>query len=363
MDIIFNLFKVRFYLMDKILVDNDILPSRDDRVNIFINIEPILRKLLTVNGDELSKVSRINIKDLTSNIINLAAHYRLFFSKNKTYSRIYLYIPTPLDSYANSTFIDSYRELYNHNMTKNTKYKNLSNAIRDSIDIVQLICEYIEGVYFIESGATENSLVPYIVNKDNNDNYKNFIVSSDPYDYQYVNYGFNVIVPKKDDSHIINKDNLIDHIKFKNRCNSQYNPNNNLFTFIHSLMGDQRRGIPRISRMGLSTILKTIDKAIVSNKITDNTFNINILLPIIKEEYINDILNNYYCTDIVSQYDRIHHCDSYFIIKQIKDKYDSDALKEVNNTYFSDTPIMLIEAMSGSSYKDTNDDIFSLRRS
>lgn len=364
MDRTFNLFKVRFNVLDDLFSQQCKHITPNSRVNVYINMEPVLRKLLSVTNENYSRVSKINLKEFTSNIINLAAHYRLFFSKHKLYSKIYVYIPTPQSSYINTSFIDEYRQGYYHNMTKNAKYKNLGNVISDSQEIVQLISEYIEGVYFIESGSIENSLIPYIINSENNDNFDNFIVSNDPYDFQYVNHGFNIIVPKKENSYIVNKDNLIDILKQREHVESDIEPGSLVYPFILSIMGDKRRNIPKISRMGLVTILKTIDKAIKQNIITDRTFNINLLSGIVREDYASILLNNFYCTDIKSQFSRLGQYDTYFITKQIKDKYDEESLKKINDLYFSETPIMLLEACSGSRFKETerSTDIFNLRK-
>lgn len=364
MDRTFNLFKVRFSVMDELFSRQCKYITKDSRVNVFINMEPVLRKLLSITNENYSRVSRINLKEFTSNIINLAAHYRLFFTKNKLYSRIYVYIPTPQSSYINSTFIQEYRQGYYHNMTKNTKYKNLGNVISDSQDIVQLISEYIEGVYFIESGSIENSLIPYIVNSENNDNFHNFIVSNDPYDFQYANLGYDIIVPKKENSYIVNKSNVIENLKVREHVVSELEPDGMVYPFILSIMGDKRRDIPKISRMGLVTILKTIDRAIKENIITEKTFNINLLANIVRDDYTTTLLNNFYATDIKSQFNRLGQYDVYFITKQIKDKFDEESLKKINDLYFSETPIMLLEACSGTQYKDVDKatDIFNLRK-
>lgn len=364
MDRTFNLFKVRFAILDELFSKNCQYITKDSRINVFINMEPILRKLLSITNEDYSRVSKINLKEFTSNIINIAAHYRLFFSKHKLYSRIYVYIPTPQSAYINTSFIEEYRQLYYHNMTKNAKYKNLGNIISDSQEIVQLISEYIEGVYFIESGSIENSLIPYIINSENNDNFHNFIVSNDPYDFQYVNMGFDIIVPRKEKSFIVNKENIIKRLKEKEGVDTELEPSSMVYSFILSIMGDKRRNIPKISRMGLTTILKTIDKAVANNIITDKTFNINLLSSIVREDYTSILLNNFYATDIKSQFNRLGQYDIYFITKQIKDKYDEESLKKINDLYFSETPIMLLEACSGTRFKEVEKatDIFNLRK-
>lgn len=365
MDATFNLFKVRFTVLDELLSSECKYLTKDSKVNVYINLEQVMRKLLNVTNEKYSRVSKINVKEFTSNVINLASHYRLFFSKNKMYSRIYLYFPTPQSSYINSSLVSDYRDTYYRNLTKHPQYKNLGNIVSDSIDIIQLICEYIEGVYFIESGSIENSLIPLIVDREQDENgFNNFIVSNDPYDFQYVNYGFDIIYPKKENSRIINKDNLMETVKDIERVQSDSNPNTMTYPFMLSIIGDKRRNIPKMSRMGLATILKTIDKAIEKQVITDKTFNINMLVNIVRDDFKATLLNNYYAIDLNTQINMLGSHDIYFITKQIKDKFDDDSLKKINDLYFSEVPIQLIEVCSGTKYKDKEDssDLFKLRR-
>ena len=82
--------------------------------------------------------------------------------------------------------------------------------ITETIPFLHLITEYIDGVYFIESSQVENSLVPYIIEKENN-NKINFIISGDIYDIQMVNHNFNVILPKGDNSFICTDKNIINY--------------------------------------------------------------------------------------------------------------------------------------------------------
>lgn len=353
MDAIFNLFKVRFNDLDRIISTN--CPDIDPRtkVNVYINLEPVLRKLMSVYTNNYTKVSKIDLKEFTSNVINLAAHYRLFFSKNKLYSRIYLYIPTPQPSYINSSFNNEYRQTYYHNMTKNVRYKNMTNMVSDATEIVQLICEYIEGVYFIESGSIENSVVPMIIKKENKDNYYDFIISTDIYDFQYVNYGFDVIVPKKEKSYILNKSNLIETIKLKEHVINDITVPSEMLPFILSVLGSKRRDIQKVTRMGFITILKTIDKARKNNLINDSTFNINLLCSIVRSDLACSLLNNFYMTDINSQYSTLGQYDTYFITKQIKDKFDDESLKKINDKFFGENPIMLVEVTSGTNLKQS----------
>ena len=102
MDPLFNMFKIRFTILDNIISsNNDIKP--DDKINVFINVESILKLFMNIKMEEYLRVSNEErVLEFISNLINLAAHYRLYFSKNKLYSRVYLIMPNILSERFNN---------------------------------------------------------------------------------------------------------------------------------------------------------------------------------------------------------------------------------------------------------------------
>lgn len=345
MDVIFNLFKVKYTKLDELIMRQCKEIGPDSKVNVFINLEPVLKKLVASNIDEYLKVKTEEKSfELISNIINLAAHYRLFFTKNKLYSKIYLYLNYPFKTnYKNRLINPDYRKNYQHKYTKDTKTLVLSNSLENVLPFVKIILEYIEGVYLIESDYIESALVPLIVTKEYPSNALNFIVTTDKYEYQYVNKGFYIIRPKQDVSYIVSRKNLIEMIKLEEKVLTDKTVNPDLYPFILSLLGDKYRNIEKIKRVGLTSILKMINSAIENNIIGKDVTNINILSNIIKEEYRGMILSNYYCIDLDTQYNLLNYKDLYEITSQIVDKFDNIALKKINDQYFSNYPIYLLE--------------------
>lgn len=364
MEAIFNLYKVKFEYLNSLMrkYDNDLQEGR--KVNLFINLESVVRMLLNINTNDLAKVSQVNLTTVSSNIINLASHYRLYFSKRNMYSRIYLYFPSALKTYLNSSIVEGYRQTYYEKVCRNPNTKVISNSILDSTDIVKIICEYIEGVYFVESGNIENSLIPYIIYKENNDSkFRNFILSDDIYDFQYVNYGFEIIYPRKENSDFITKSNLIEFIKNKEDVDNESSFSSNILPFVLSIVGDKRRSIPKISGLGFKKVFKAITKAIENKSINENTDNINILSTIIKNEYQKKLISNHSVIDLNTQFNLLGRHDIYNIMKQVVDKFDDDSLKKLNSIYFSESPINLLEVTSGTNYKDDDviKNLFKLR--
>jgi hypothetical protein len=319
--------------------------TKDSKVNLFINLEPILKRLVSSNIDEYLKV-KTNEKsfEMISNIINLAAHYRLFFAKNKIYSNIYMYIGYPFKvEYKNRNINPNYRDYYEHKYTKDPKTTILTNTLNNVLPFVKIILEYVEGVYLIESDTLESSTVPNLIMREFPTNNVNFILSTDRYDYQYAVKGAYIIRPKLQDSYLVSKTNLMNMIKLEDKIVNDIEVGTNFFPFILSLLGDKYRNIEKIKRIGLGNLLKLINKAIDENLIGKDVSNINLLSKIVKEEYRALLLTNYYCTDIDTQLQMMNVRDVYNVTKQIIDKFDNVALKKINNDYFKHYPIYLIE--------------------
>lgn len=345
MDPLFNMFKVKFAKLDELLTKHCTEITRDSRVNFFINLEPILKKLVGANIEDYLKVrTEEKTFEMISNIINLAAHYRLFFTKNKLHSKIYMYLNYPFKTmYKNRLMNPEYRKYYQHRYSKDARTIVLGNTIDNVIPFSKIILEYVDGVYLIQSESIESSLVPHIIAKESPSNTVNFVLSTDKYDYQYANKGFYVIRPKQDESYIVTDKNLINILKTEEKIVNDIEVGAHFYPFILSLLGDKYRNIDKIKRIGLSSLLKTINKAIEEDIIGKDVSNINILSSIIKEEYRGLLLTNYYCTDIDTQFNLLNIKDLHSITSQLTDKFDNVALKNINDQYFRNHPLLLLE--------------------
>lgn len=361
MEALFNLFKVRFTILDELMRKECHHIKYGDKINVFINLDCVVRRLMRIPTERYSRISKISTQEFTANVLNLAAHYRLYFSKHKLYSKVYIYFTSPMKEYKNTTYNDKYRSNWYSKLCLHPDYKIIGKTIRESSEIIQIISEYIEGVYFVQSGNIEGSVLPYIITHESDDECHNFIVTTDLYDFQYVNQGFNIVFPKKEESLILNDKNMMDFVKMMSNVDNKIKtPNVLTYPFILSVLGDTRRDIPRMSRFGMTTILKTINSCIEKQIITDRSFNINMMLKVVKEEARSILLDNYYTVDLQSQFKVLYSNDIHSIMKQIKDKFDNLSLKELNQTYFSEVPIQLIELCSGAQYKE-NKKFFKLK--
>lgn len=346
LDLYFNMFKIKYSKLDELLVN---IPfDKGEEIIIFINLESILKKITSTITDRENMLfsSKRNII-LTSCVFNLIAHYRYYFYKKSICSRIYVYGPESIDmNYLNREYNKDYRT---HMMLLNTEQTtSIGKTYEDSIKMIKTILNYVEGVNFITSGIIEPSVIPLIItNYLKTDNKKNFIITDDRYDYQYIKDYFMILKPRMEKSIVIDHGNIMEVLKEKTKCNNIPNPEINFLPFIISILGDKYRNIDKIKGMGISKIFKEIDKGLKNNLVTNDINNINSLSCLINETYHNDFLINYMTTSIYEQYKKLSDVELKYITNQIIDKYDGGYMKVVNNEYFIDNPLNIIEINSG----------------
>lgn len=354
MDLFFNLFKIRFNIME-ILISNCCEElNKDSEVVIHINLEPVIKKIISSGiNDELKIRTDERVLEFISCVFNLAAHYRLFFSKHKIYSKVFVYYGYPTNAnYINKEVNSEYRDNSINMMSKNPKTSSLRIVLNDAIPMLKTIFEYIEGVYFIESDNIEPSLIPYINYKENDDKI-HFLVTNDKYEYQYANLkNFYILRPKQENSYILYRGNVIEQMKYESKMVNDITVAPEMISFILAILGNDIRNIPKIKRMGLATILKLLDKGKKEGLISDNVNNIFILSRIIKDEYVEQITNNYLCTDLEAQYNKLKSKDLYHYNNQIIDKFDNKQLKKLNDKYFNKYPLYIMEIQSSLKHKN-----------
>lgn len=322
--------------------------NKHDGINLFINLECIIRKMSTANiEDYLTVRDNDKVLEFVSNVVNLCSHYRAYFTRHKIQSRIYIYMTYPFEDchFKNAMFVEEYRSYYVTKYSSNIKHTHLKDTINSAIPLLKIIVEYLFGVYFIHDNSMEITCVPLIVNKINDDNWHNMILTNDMYEYQYARFDkYSIMRPDRENSKILTNKNVIEYVFKGTNSNFTFTPE--FLPFILSIIGDKQRSIPKLKSYGLTTIGKGIQKSIDDANISNDTTNIHLLLDIIKKEYHEQLLNNYYATDLSYQSALLNARDTHLITSLLIDKFNNSALQQLNDVYFEYHPMYLIELAS-----------------
>lgn len=356
-DAIFNLRKVKFSKLDVLFSDLEI-KEMVQKVNIFINLESLFRKIHNKYVEEqLIALQKKELKEfhmnLISNVLNLAAHYRLYFNKNKIGTNIVFYIQE-MDKYVNLNnvqYCKNYRKSFIRKYTDHPELVTVNNVIRSTLNALDTIVTYVEDVYLVSSDRVESSVIPLaLIDGKVLDGNLNLMVTTDPYDMQYVNKNFIIIYPAGEESMIVTKKNLFDVFRINEILTVEGSLPTYLLTFILSVIGDKNRGIDKVKGTSFNKVFKTLLKVYDKLGITEDDYiGFEELVSAIKDDP-NDpngnkkrVVDNYYATDLSSQVRMISKVQMNHLTDCLTNTYESGALTGINDKYFSTAPINVRE--------------------
>lgn len=356
-DAIFNLRKVKFSKLDVLFSDLEI-KEMVQKVNIFINLESLFRKIHNKYVEEqLIALQKKELKEfhmnLISNVLNLAAHYRLYFNKNKIGTNIVFYIQE-MDKYVNLNnvqYCKNYRKSFIRKYTDHPELVTVNNVIRSTLNALDTIVTYVEDVYLVSSDRVESSVIPLaLIDGKVLDGNLNLMVTTDPYDMQYVNKNFVIIYPAGEESMIVTKKNLFDVFRINEILTVEGSLPTYLLTFILSVIGDKNRGIDKVKGTSFNKVFKTLLKVYDKLGITEDDYiGFEELVSAIKDDP-NDpngnkkrVVDNYYATDLSSQVRMISKVQMNHLTDCLINTYESGALTGINDKYFSTAPINVRE--------------------
>lgn len=350
-DMIFNSFKIKYALMDQFIEENELKFNNKRPVNIFINFDCIMKSLANkeINDFSTSNDSKKLALRVIGNIINLASHYRHYFYKRRIYTRIIIFSTFPVErhEYKNRVFNPHYKKNFDDKIVNiNTPATRI--IINQAIPMLKIIFDYIEDVHFITTDNLESSIIPLVYLRDiqKETESDNIIITKDKFDYQYVAKDFILFRPKLADSYCITRDNLIQTLIDENDLKCKETVDASFINFINSVVGDGYRNVPKLKRVGISTLLKFINKGIKENIISPRDNSIYLLSELVKPEFRRELMNNYRILDLDGQYMTVTISDKYNIKTQCDNKFDNNSLKELVNNYFTDFPVYIDELVN-----------------
>ena len=345
MERIFNAYKIRYNIMNQYL-----LPVRASRkiqtINIFINVDDFYHKLHRPNTDrEFQTTGKNASKQVVSNIINLAAHYKHWAVKEHLSPTIYL-VYTTSKVFRNEMTLSNYRDHYQKiSDIHNPDFFYVNNALSNSFSILQIITKYIPRIYAIDSNYIEPSVIPLYLSNLNPADY-NLLISRDEYDLQYTYLDkWGVLLPKGDVSNFITSGNLWSYIQIKEKLDSNFYYHPETFIWAKAIVGDKYRSIPKLTRTSWKTVIKYMEQfsSVGNDSVEILELQLKRLAHYISSKKIEDtdFNHNLYCTSIKQQLDRLMEVDKIMIRQQLTDMEDHQSLQQSNQTLFKEFPLNL----------------------
>lgn len=327
------------------MVNKAFVGSSADTVNVYVDLYSMLKQLYNNQGYNIEDYTKV-----TSNIINICAHYREFFRTRYRVESKYFIVYSKNTPYINNQFYPEYNAKNNHAFNSN---KLIDDMIIHNTILLETLCPYLPDIHFIK-GEFESSVIIYdlICRNELVDNSPHIVLTKDPYAYQLVPMRDNITVfrPKKnkgiDVSYFINKNNLM-HTYLTER---KVKINDNYITLspmtlslIMALSSVKERNIKSMLNInsainmvydaikefklinGYNSDFNTIWNALDHRKIKVSQLNFEYRLKAIDVHFQHSIfINTAECKDI-----------------NLSNLYDPQTVKDINNKYFINNPLDL----------------------
>ena len=344
-------YMVRWNILDPLVHSNALNIMPGDELNIFINFESVLRNM-AMNSKKLQHdliyYKQNIVIELESAILNLMAHYRLYFEKKeKCNTNLYFYYTdlTCGDPQEMQLYNKFYRSYYKNRYMQNPNFRNMGQILTDIIiPEVELIISYIPNCYFIKSKTFDSSIIPRAISATSSR--KNVIVTGDIFDTLYMfDPNFMVIYVKNRFQHfnvyteieavvqsIVKDVNPFDLNIFQSEL---------YFRLLLAVKGSKIRNIKAAKGFGYVQFTNIIKQGIANGVILKDFSAINSIISLFPEKYREDIKEAFLCTSIETQYEILSISDKESIDEQKVDRIDMKSLEALNNKRFLDFPINL----------------------
>ena len=322
--------------------------NEGDEINVFINFESILRNL-SWNKDLNKKVQFYKqdvVLELESAILNLIAHYKAFFKKEKCKPKLYFYYTNILSEEQQMKVYDKYyRQYYRNRYLMNPQFRSMGELLTTIIiPEVKLILSYVPDCYFLCSERFDSSVIPLIV--ANSSNRKNVIITGDVFDTLYLfNPNFITIYIKRRFQHfsvISDIDSSVQSIvKNENPFDLTIFNSEMYYRLLLSIKGSKIRNIRSAKGFGYGKFIKLLKDGIDRNIVLRDFSSLDSIIQLFPDNYAGAIKKAFQCTSIDTQYALLSNTDIEEIQTQIVDKVDIESLEALNNKRFLEYPINL----------------------
>lgn len=339
-------YMLKWNLLDQHVHSHQINIKPMDEVNVFINLESVLYSLSMQKN--LTTTVAFNkqkfVIELESSILNLIANYRMYFQKEKCFSRLYFYITSLKENEQQMKVYNKYyRDFYHNKYINNPQFKLVGEVLRDIVlPEIKLILSYVPGCYYLESDTFDSSLIPQIVSTFSNR--KNVIITGDIFDTLYMfNPNFLPIYINRRFSHFHVYSQVEDVVNSIIKEESPFDTtifNSEMyFSLLLSIKGSKIRNIKSARGFGYSKFINILKQGMKEDIVLKDFESINSIIELFPQSYRDEIKLAFQCTNLNIQYALLSDTDIEKIKNQLVDKVDIQSVEALNNKRFLEYPI------------------------
>lgn len=341
-------YMLKWNLLDQHVHNHSIRLNPGDHINIFINLECVLRNLFMQKGltDLVSSFKQKVVIELESAILNLMASYRSYFIKEKCIPKMYFYFTDLSGSQQEmSVYNKFYRNYYQNKYMQDPHFSKMGECMQSIIlPEVKLITAYIPDCYFITSKTFDASVIPQVISEITGD--KNVIITGDLFDTLYMlDPNFMVIYIKRRYSHFSVTSSIEETIQTIVKNESMFDlgifHSEMYYRLLLSIHGSKIRNIKSAKGFGYGKFMRILKDGVNKGIILKDFGSIDSIIEMFPIQYRDDIKTAFQCTSIDMQRSLLNDTDIDEIKNQIVDKEDRKSLETLNNRRFLESPINL----------------------
>ena len=342
MDVAFNSYKIKYLVLDE-LIGPSLRRNNIKNVNLFINLDWINFRFRSVQyNTRFQACGASAFKQYTANVFNLIAHYKKWFSRHGLKVKCFIYFTNAQGGFTSALINRQYREdfLINQSLINSNCYY-VNQTINGAIPLITKMCDYIDGIYIINSKGEEPSVVPYLIQSNYPADW-NYMLTKDRLEMQYVNYDkFSIIYPSYNlGDRVVTAGNLWKTISDKEHKYTdhieEYDPK--LFLPAMAIAGDYVRSIRKIKAIGWGSILDYLEEIWCTNQDHSIVTMLDDLRKILsaktkatEEKYLQMHSRNILIMSMKSRYEVMSEVNKAMMLSQLKDIPDMETINEISN--------------------------------
>lgn len=254
--IILNESKIKYERLDELL-ESKLMDIRfSEQVNIIVDLKEVVKKFFRPDIIPEADNYRSIIKEISSDIINIVAHYRnYFYKKNKYTSFYFLYSFNKCSEMINirPDYKKEYYEKYFDSEANKMKIARMSSVIKT----VQKVINILPHCRFIDTSAHDELVYIKYLKESFPTNQMTIILTNDEIMFQLLSSNVFILNLKGIKSNLVTSENAIQILTKKD----EYTFSSNLIPLLIAISGNKKycfKGITHVALIKGATIIKQL---------------------------------------------------------------------------------------------------------
>jgi len=352
MEKILNAKKIRYEILNSLFTK---IPKNITTVTMYIDVFSIINNLY--NPSILENISAFNDEKsfiFSSNLINLAAHFRNYFATRKQlYTNFVFFYSTEKSEKELEIYPDYREEFYKKRLDNNSEFILMNKLIKSNLNLCEILTNYLPHIYFVNTKEINPNLAPYHFIGCQESDEMAIIYSNDK--VQMLNCLQNkntyLLTSSYGNVNLYSQNDLIELFCKKD----EFTLNPQLLPYLYSFSGHKKYSIEGCKGYAELKTCKLFKKLLDENVISNINYKepsifLNEIKSSITPEQYHILERNISLFHVPTMYMSLSDSEilSTFTVKDLQ---DMKSLVDINAEYYEKYPLHLEELMLGEEYE------------